>query len=136
MRVSKIDSLEKAYLVARLAQDKKAEDLKILDMRGLSNFCDFFVILTASSGRRAEAVAENIQDGFREKGLAVRAKEGSEDTKWILIDLFDVVAHIFDADTRQFYNLDRLWADAPEIKLPVKKKKCLKKNSKACWLAS
>lgn len=90
-------------------------------MRGLSNFCDFFVILTASSGRRAEAVAESIQDGFREKGLAVRAKEGSEDTKWILIDLFDVVAHIFEADTRQFYNLDRLWADAPEIKLPARK---------------
>ena len=99
-------------------------------MRGLSNFCDFFVILTASSGRRAEAVAENIQDGFRNKGLAVRAKEGSEDTKWILIDLFDVVAHIFDADTRQFYNLDRLWADAPEIKLPVKKRNVSRKTPK------
>ena len=113
-------------------------------MRGLSNFCDFFVILTASSGRRAEAIAENIQDGFRDKGLAVRAKEGSADTKrlwqeeakpwpgglWILLDLFDVVAHIFDAPARQFYNLDRLWADAPEIKLPAKKKNVPRKTRK------
>ena len=113
-------------------------------MRGLSNFCDFFVILTASSGRRAEAIAENIQDGFRDKGLAVRAMEGSADTQrlwqeeakpwpgglWILLDLFDVVAHIFDESARQFYNLDRLWADAPEIKLPAKKKNVPRKTRK------
>jgi len=99
-------------------------------MRGLSNFCDFFVILTASSGRRAEAIAENIQDGFRDKGLAVRAMEGSADTQWILLDLFDVVAHIFDESARQFYNLDRLWADAPEIKLPAKKKNVSRKTRK------
>lgn len=86
--------------------------------------------MTASSGRRAEAVAENIRDGFRESNLPVRAKEGSEDTPWILVDLFDVVAHIFEASARQFYNLDHLWADAPEVKLPVKKKNVSRKTRK------
>lgn len=117
----KIDSLKKAYLVARLAQEKKAEDIKILDMRAVSNFCDFFILLTSVSSRRAEAIAEAIKEGMREKEIAIKDEEGEADSGWLLLDLFDVVVHIFDAGSREFFNLDKLWADAPALEFPLTK---------------
>lgn len=131
----KIDPLEKAYIVARTALDTKAEDLKILDMTEagsaasqppsgrdeICNFCDYFVILTASSGVRAMAIADKIREALEEKQVLVKAQEGREDSGWILLDLYDCVAHIFvGQETREFYNLDRLWGFCPEVKLPQK----------------
>ncbi len=120
-RREQIDSLKKAYIVARLAQDKKAEDIKILDMRTVSNFCDFFILLTAASNRRAEAIADAIKDGLHKKEIAHRAQEGGIDSGWLLVDLFDVVVHIFDTGSREYFNLDKLWADAPVVELPLRK---------------
>ena len=84
----------------------------------MSNFCDFFIILSASSGKRSQTIAENIQEGLKKEKLSLKSPEGSSDSGWILLDLFDVVVHIFEAQAREFYNLDRLWADAPAVKLP------------------
>lgn len=116
-----IDSLKKVYVVARLAQDKKAEDIKLLDMRGLSNFCDFFILLTAASSRRAQAIADTIKEGLHKQQIALKTQEGSPESGWLLLDLYDVVVHIFDAQARAFFNLDRLWADASVMEFPLKK---------------
>lgn len=101
--------------------DKNAEDLKIVDVRKIANFCDFFIILTASSMRRGKAIADNIQDGLKKNNVFIRNKEGGEDSEWILLDLFDIVVHIFSSRLREFYKLDRLWSDAPLIDFPVEK---------------
>lgn len=101
--------------------DKNAEDLKIVDVRKIANFCDFFVILTASSARQGKAIADSIQDGLKKNNVLIRNKEGGEDSEWILLDLFDIVVHIFSSRLREFYKLDRLWSDAPLIDFPVKK---------------
>lgn len=90
-------------------------------MREVANFCDFFIILTASSTRRAKAIADNIQEGLKKNNVLIRNKEGGEDSEWILLDLFDIVVHIFSRNLREFYKLDRLWSDAPLIDFPVKK---------------
>lgn len=121
-------SKEKALLVAKLAIAKKAEDVIILDMRKVSNITDFFVIAGASSIKRCQAIAENIEEGLYKAGDSIYNKEGYSEGTWILIDAYNVVAHIFYSDTRKFYNLEGLWGDAPRIKLCQKKKRTSSKK--------
>ena len=99
----------------------KAESIKILDLRGLSNFCDFFIIMTSSSGRRAQAIIDAISEGLAKKQIGIKAQEGAEDSPWMLLDLFDIVVHIFSGESREYYNLDKLWADASVMKFPARK---------------
>mgnify|MGYP001615630178 FL=1 len=101
--------------------DKEAEDLKILDLRKISNFCDFFVVVSATSGRRAETIADHIKDGLYKEDIPVRAREQDESLQWVLLDAHDVVAHIFTGDARKFYNLESLWQDAKRITFPKPK---------------
>ncbi|MDP2920939.1 MAG: ribosome silencing factor [Candidatus Omnitrophota bacterium] len=115
-------SKEKALLVAELAKEKLAEDVVILDMRKLSSIADFFVIAGASSAKRCQAVADNIEKGLSEKKQSLSNIEGYREGLWVLIDAYDVVAHVFYQDVRKFYNLEGLWGDAPIIKLCRKKK--------------
>ena len=123
-------SREKALLVAELAKAKLAEDIVILDMRKTSGITDFFVIASASSTKRCQAIAENIETGLSKKEKSTSKIEGYREGLWVLVDAFDVVAHIFYADVRKFYNLEDLWGDAPRVKLCHKKKKTrLKKTS-------
>ena len=90
-------------------------------MRGVSNFCDFFVLLTVSSSRRAQAVSDSIKEELLKQQVRHKAEEGTPESGWLLLDLYDVVVHIFDAQAREFFNLDRLWADAPSLEFPLKK---------------
>ena len=123
-------SKEKALLVAELAKAKLAEDIVILDMRKVSSITDFFVIASASSTKRCQTIADNIKAGLSEKHKSASKIEGYREGIWVLVDAYDVVAHIFYGDIRKFYNLEGLWADAPRIKLCRKKKKTrLKKTS-------
>jgi len=125
-----VRSKEKALLVAELAKAKLAEDIVILDMRKVSSITDFFVIASASSTKRCQTIADNIEAGLSEKHKSASKIEGYREGIWVLVDAYDVVAHIFYGDIRKFYNLEGLWADAPRIKLCRKKKKTrLKKTS-------
>jgi ribosome-associated protein len=120
---------EKALLVAELAKQKLAEDIVILDMRKLSNVTDFFVIASASSTKRCQTIAENIESGLSEKKEKIHKIEGHREGLWVLIDAWNVVAHIFYGDIRKFYNLESLWDNAPRVKLCSKKKKNLSKKT-------
>ena len=110
-----IEAKKKALLAAKLATERKAEELVILDMRKVTNFCDYFLICTASSQRRAAAIAEHIEEVFDEHGLVLKSMEGKREGMWILLDYSDVVIHIFFKDVRDYYALDRLWADAKRV---------------------
>jgi ribosome-associated protein len=110
-------SLELARLAARAALDKKAENLIILDVRGLSSFTDFFVIMSGRSTRHVQGLAEAVESILREKRLSPAATEGLRDGLWVLLDFNDVVIHIFYTETRQFYDLEGLWHDAPRVAL-------------------
>ncbi len=101
---------------AEAASDKNAEDLIVLDLRGLSDVADFFVICHGSSDRQARAIAEQIEAVLqRELGLRASHVEGRRTGEWILIDYVDFVAHFFVADIREFFRLERLWGDAPRV---------------------
>jgi len=100
-------------LAARFAQQKKATDIMILDLRQISPLADFFVIASGSSDTHIRAIADTITNGLAERGVKVWHIEGYTYAHWILLDLVDVVVHIFDERTREYYGLERLWGDAP-----------------------
>lgn len=118
-----------AQAIAELAAEKKADDIVILDMREIVNYCDYFVLCTGNTDRQVKAIANGIDDGLAEKGLKVRFKQGMEASKskglgnnpldnhgmWVLMDVGDVVAHIFEPDAREFYGLEHLWQEAKTI---------------------
>jgi ribosome-associated protein len=121
-------SKQKALLVADLAKAKNAEDIVILDMRKISGVTDFFIIATSSSAIRSRAIADNIEEGLSKAGERISSIEGYREVDWLLVDAYDVVAHIFSSGARSFYNLESLWTGAKEVKPPCRKK--TKKRSK------
>ena len=100
-----------AELMANAALEKKAEDIKILDIRGITDIADHFVIVTGNGGLHVKAIADYIQNesNVSEKPWHI---EGYDNLKWVLLDYVDVVIHIFEKETRDYYDIERLWADA------------------------
>ena len=96
--------------ITNLALNKKADKLIILDIRGLSSLADFFVICHGNSEPQVKAIADSIRKGTNHKPRHI---EGYDNQNWILLDYFDIIVHVFKKDDREYYNLERLWADAP-----------------------
>ncbi|HRJ85688.1 MAG TPA: ribosome silencing factor [Ignavibacteria bacterium] len=107
-----MDSKTLAFKLAELALTKKADDIKILDLRKITTIADFFVICTAHSEPQVKAVADAILEGAKKDGETVWHKEGTNMKSWVLLDFVDVVVHVFLKDTRAFYSLEKLWGDA------------------------
>jgi len=100
-------------LVLEAAADRKAEDPIALDLRGLASFTDGFVIVTGGQRRQTQAICDAIIERIQAEGERAGHVEGYERGEWILLDLADVVVHVFTPETRRFYGLERLWGDAP-----------------------
>jgi ribosome-associated protein len=107
----------RALEIARAGLDKKAEDVLLLDVRGLTSYADYFVLMTAESDRQAGAIADHVDGRLKEQGASKVGVEGYESGRWILIDYGDVVAHVFNREARGFYDLEGLWADAPRFRV-------------------
>lgn len=99
-------------VAAKAADDKKAHDIVVLDIHSLSVIADYFVICHGNSTAQIQAIVKEIKDKVEEKGYRVRGIEGLDSARWVLIDLGDVVVHVFHRDERQYYNLERVWGDA------------------------
>lgn len=104
-------------VAAKAAADKKGQDVKLLDLRGLSPLTDYFVIASASNVQLTQAIAEHVEEAVEAAGGRLRHREGREAARWILLDFGDVVVHVFHSDEREFYSLERLWADAAVLPL-------------------
>ncbi len=109
----KMNPQEMARQIAVFADDKKAKDILLLNMEGVSFVTDYFVICSASNNTLVKAIADNIEDKMDELGVHFQNKEGYSEGKWVLLDYGNVVAHVFLEEEREFYNLEQLWADAP-----------------------
>ncbi|MEA3409348.1 MAG: ribosome silencing factor [Candidatus Eisenbacteria bacterium] len=105
-------SQELAVRTAEFALTKKAENVISMDLRGLTSTCDFFVICNGTSGIQVKAIADAIKDGLTDEGEKPWHVEGADGKRWILLDCIDVVVHVFDVETRDYYQLERLWGDA------------------------
>jgi ribosome-associated protein len=112
-----MDSKQLALRCRELADDKKAEDIVVLDVRKLSSVTDYFVVCTGTSEPHLRAVVDEITDRLREDhGLRPRATDGTLHTGWVVLDFFDVILHVMRADLRERYDLEALWGDAPRVK--------------------
>ncbi|HEY7725338.1 MAG TPA: ribosome silencing factor, partial [Anaeromyxobacteraceae bacterium] len=110
-------SRPRALAVARAALDKKAEDVVVLDVRGLASYADYFVLATADSERQATAVADHVDERLEAEGARKVGVEGYEQGRWILVDYGDVVAHVLSRQARDLYDIEGLWVDAPRVKV-------------------
>jgi ribosome-associated protein len=110
------DAKERARIVATAAADKKAEDIVILDVGDILGIADVFVITSAPNTRQVRTIVEEAEKQLRERtGSRPRSVEGLDDASWVLLDYGDVVVHVFLTETRSFYGLERLWADAGRV---------------------
>ena len=112
-----MDSGKFASKIAQQVFTKKGYDVLIMDLRKLASFADYFVICSADSDVQVKAIADQIDKKLSEEGIKCWHKEGFKALSWVLLDYVDVVVHIFKKDARDFYNLEKLWGDAPTEKV-------------------
>ncbi|RXT14791.1 ribosome silencing factor [Ammoniphilus sp. CFH 90114] len=104
--------LEIAKKSAEIVEDKKAGNVLILDIQGLSVIADYFVICHGNSSTQVQALTSELKKRMNELGIEIKGVEGYDDARWVLVDLGDVVVHIFHKDEREYYNIERIWGDA------------------------
>lgn len=106
-----IDLEKKLSIVTKACEDKKGFDINIIDVSKLTTIADYFVIVSGNSTTQVRAIADEIEDKLIEAGYYEVKKEGYESARWILLDLNDVIVHVFHKNEREYYNLERLWTD-------------------------
>ncbi len=118
--LDELSSEELARLLSQTAFDKKAEEIVVIDVRGLSSFTDYFVIMSGRSTRHVQGLADAIGAHMRKKRISQSSAEGYNEGQWVLLDYNDVVVHIFYHESRSFYDIEGLWHDAPRLELDLK----------------
>jgi len=108
-----LDSQILAHRITEFIFSKKGYDVKIMDLRNVTNIADYFVICSAASDTQVKAISDEIDKQLSEQGIKCWHIEGYNTLNWVLMDYFDVVVHIFRSESRNFYNLEKLWGDAP-----------------------
>lgn len=112
-----INGKERVLLCVNASLKRKAKDLIILNVKELSSFADYFIICSGTSDRQVQAIAESIQENLKENGILPLGIEGERIGKWVLMDYEDIIVHIFYEPIREFYDIERLWADAPRMEV-------------------
>ncbi len=117
--MSPLTTTTPAWMIAvRAARAKKAVDLKVLDLRGIASFTDYFVICTGTNPRQIQAITDEIREQLAQLGETPLGTEGYDTAQWVLIDFGDFLVHIFSPEARQYYDLERLWRHAKLVDLP------------------
>ena len=109
------EARELVKTVYEALSEKKAEDIKIIDISGLTVVADYFIIATGNSVSQVNALVDNVEEKLLEKKCQLKTKEGAASGGWVLMDFGDIIVHIFDRDKRLFYDLERIWRDGVEI---------------------
>ncbi len=108
-------------LATEIAREKKADNIITLDMRGLSSIADYFFFCSAENTRQVKAIVEEISGQLKKSGGRVKRIEGLRESRWVVMDCGEVLLHIFLAEAREFYSLETLWGDAPQLIFPAEK---------------
>jgi ribosome-associated protein len=115
--MSVLDRTAKVALIVEAALDRKADNVVGLDVREISSFADTFIIATGTSDRHVCAVADSIQAALKAEGDPPMGVEGYDEGRWVLVDCGDTIVHIFQQEVRDHFDLERLWSDAPTLKI-------------------
>jgi ribosome-associated protein len=108
-----------AIRIAQAALDRKAEDLQVFDLRGMTTYTDFLVVCSGTSDRQVQAIAEGIEVELKAENSRPIGTEGYTEGQWVLLDYGDVIVHVFYQHVRDFYDLEGLWSDAPRLSIPA-----------------
>ena len=108
-------SLEQARKIVQVMDSKKAKDIRLIKIEGISSLGDYFVVASASNTTQVKAIADEVEDEMTKLGLEPNRVEGRQSAQWILMAYYDVMVHVFLDEARNFYNLERLWSDAPQL---------------------
>ena len=114
--MDKTHSLEMAKLAIAALEDKKGEDIRVIDISEVSVLADFFIIVGGGNPSQIQALSDNVEDKLGRAGCPVRQIEGYDTANWVLLDFGDVIVHIFDKENRLLYDLERIWRDGKQIK--------------------
>ena len=101
-------------------EDIKAFDITVMDVRKLTSMTSYMIVASANSTRQAKAIADNVREKMREKGIVMRGTEGEKDGEWVLVDLDDIVVHVMIPTARAYYNLEQLWGETESRRQPAK----------------
>ena len=112
-----LNTKKKAIEAAKIANSKKAKDTLILELKNLSTFTDYFVICSGESSIQVKTIAEAIEEKFSKNKIFLLGREGLSSARWVLLDYGDVVIHIFNEESRAYYELEKFWLDAPRISI-------------------
>ena len=112
-----MNSEELASKIVKILDSKKGMDIAGIDIRQLTTIGDYFILVTGTSSPHVKDLAEEVEDTLSKEGIEPRRVEGAQSAVWILMDYQDVILHVFTKETREFYNMERLWADAPRMDL-------------------
>ena len=110
-------SFEMAKLAIEALEDKKAEEIKVIDIREVSVLADYFIIAGGSNRSQIQALCDNVQEKLGRAGYPEKQTEGYESANWVLVDFGDVIVHVFDKENRLLYDLERLWRDGNQVEL-------------------
>ncbi len=111
--------MDQSKKMARIAynalSDKKGEDIKIIDITGISVLADYFLIANGNSDSQVNALVDNVEEELHKAGYPLRQREGQASGSWVLLDFGDIIVHVFDKENRLFYDLERIWKDGKDI---------------------
>ena len=110
-------TLDRVKCAVAALEDKKAKDIKILDISSVSIIADYFIIATGANEPQIKAMVDNVDEVFSKRGIAPKSTEGYKNANWVLLDYGDIIIHVFDEENRLFYDLERIWRDGKEIHL-------------------
>ena len=108
-------SKEMARIAYDALSDKKGEDIKIIDITGVSVLADYFIIATGNSDSQVNALVDNVEEELHKAGYPLKQREGRANSSWILLDFGDIIVHVFDKENRLFYDLERIWRDGKSV---------------------
>ena len=104
-----------AGIAVKALEDKKAEDIRVLDIENVSTIADYFIIASGANRNQVQAMADNVEESLGKEGFEVKHTEGYQNANWILLDYGDIVIHLFDSENRLFYDLERIWRDGISV---------------------
>lgn len=121
LKVTGGDRMNQALEMARVAyqalDEKKGEDIRVIDISGISVIGDYFVITNGTSDSQVRALVDNVEEKMHKAGYELKEQEGNNSGTWVLLDYGDIIIHIFDRENRPFYNLERIWSDGKDVEM-------------------
>lgn len=107
--------IKMAKIAYNALDEKKGEDIKVIDISGISVMADYFIIANGNSITQVQALVDNVEEKMNQSGFIMKRKEGNRSSTWVLLDFGDIVVHVFDNEDRRFYDLERIWSDGKTV---------------------